>query len=219
MRTYIQRACRKVTLLALLYTYCSTATAQTYQCIACKDINAIQSLKPYAAFTHQHQDFFGKAFSFQNIETGIRLNNTLHIGLYGGIFASNLQAKVHTQYRYVTACQAGITFNKVFNPNKLLHTGYGVSAGYFRFITGEGKLSPFQNIDTGAVNGLILSPQVFAELNITRWLSFRPGLSYNFYSVENNAEVTAGDISNIALNFGFYFHGVPSNTNRQVDIK
>ena len=53
------------------------------------------------------------------------------------------------------------------------------------------------------LNGLVLSPQVFAETNITGWLKLRTGLTYSFYSFEDQSLIKKTDLNNIALTFGF----------------
>jgi hypothetical protein len=55
------------------------------------------------------------------------------------------------------------------------------------------------------LNGLVLTPQVFAETNLTRWMKFRTGISYSIYSFEDQSIIHKSDLNNVSLTFGFIF--------------
>lgn len=164
----------------------------------------ITDYRIYGGLAHQHQDFFNRAFSFQGIEAGVLLNNSLLLGVFGSAFVSNLEVDIANNPTFLLINQAGITGGMVRNDSKLLHTGFLLSIGYFSLAGDSRKLQLFQASDHEiTVSGLVLSPQVFAELNITGWLKFRSGLAYNSYSFDNNKMVAKSDLENFSLNFGF----------------
>ena len=58
---------------------------------------------------------------------------------------------------------------------------------------------------TISLSGLVISPQAFAELNVTGWMKFRTGLAYNFYSYSDHSQVSENDLQKAFVNFGFLF--------------
>jgi hypothetical protein len=171
-----------------------------------KSERTISDLKFYVGLSHQHQDIFNKAFSFQGVEAGLVINHKLLLAIYGSTFVSNLDVEVHDNPMYLMMNQAGFIGGLVNNDSKLLHTGFLLSVGYFSLSADKLKLPMFSsdNHEIG-INGLVLAPQVFAELNVLKWMKFRAGLAYNFYSFENQEMIAKTKLENISINFGFLF--------------
>lgn len=87
-----------------------------------------------------------------------------------------------------------------------MHTGWLINAGYFSLWASETDFQFFNpNNPQITINGLILSPEIFAECNIAKWMKFRTGLAYSFYSFEDQKTITKEDLQNISVNFGFIF--------------
>jgi hypothetical protein len=171
-----------------------------------KHDSIISDLKFYVALTHQHQDFFNKAFSFQGIETGLIINHKLFIGAYGSTFVSKLKAKLGNNPLYAFIAQGGFLVGAVYNDSKVLHAGWLLNMGYFSLKGDNFNFDIFKAQDIPIkVDGIILSPQIYAELNATKWMKLRTGLAYSFYSFENHSVITKSDLQNISFTFGFIF--------------
>jgi len=166
----------------------------------------INDIRLYGNLFHQHHDFFNKAFSFQGVEAGISINHKLFIGLYTSFFVSNLEANISNKTMFVWIGQGGLSVGKVFNYSKVLHSGCQLNMGYFELIADKSDIALYSvGNPVAKINGMVLSPQIFAELNITRWMKLRTGLSYNFYSFEDQSLINKDNLQNISLNFGFVF--------------
>jgi hypothetical protein len=160
----------------------------------------------YGGLQHQHQDFFNNAFSFQGVEAGILLKNSILIGIYGSAFVSNLEVEIADNPMYMLINQGGFSGGMVHNNSRLLHTGFLLSVGYFSLTGDSDKLPLFRIADHEiAISGIVLSPQVFAELNVSSWMKFRTGLAYNFYNFGSDAPIAKSDLQNFSFNFGFLF--------------
>lgn len=160
----------------------------------------------YGGLQHQHQDFFNKAFSLQGVEAGVLLKNSFFLGIYGSAFVSNLKVDIADNPIYILINQGGFSGGMVRNNSRLLHPGFLLSAGYFSLAGDGNKLPLFRIADHEiAISGLVLSPQVFAELNVSSWMKFRTGLAYNFYNFGSSALITKSDLENLSINFGFLF--------------
>lgn len=160
----------------------------------------------YGGLSHNHQDYYNQAFSLQGVEAGMILTDHLFLGIYGSAFVSNLKVEIENNPMYMLMNQAGFSGGYLRNSSKLFHTGLVLNAGYFS-LAGDDAVMPLFRIAEHeiSISGLVLSPQVFGELNVTRWMKFRTGLAYNFYSFENNIKVSGSDLDNISINFGFLF--------------
>jgi hypothetical protein len=160
----------------------------------------------YGGLQHLHQDFFNNAFSFQGVEAGILLKNSIIVGIYGSAFVSNLEVEIADNPMYMLINQGGFSGGMVRNNSRLLHSGFLLSAGYFSLAGDRNKLPLFRIAEHEiAISGLVLSPQVFAELNVSSWMKFRTGLAYNFYNFGNGSMIAKSDLENFSINFGFLF--------------
>jgi hypothetical protein len=160
----------------------------------------------YGGLQHQHQDFFNNAFSFQGVEAGILLKNSFLFAIYGSAFVSNLEVEIADNPMYMLINQGGFSGGMVRNNSHLLHSGFLLSAGYFSLVGDCNKLPLFRIADHEiSISGLVLSPQVFAELNVSTWMRVRTGLAYNFYNFGSNAMIAESDLGNFSFNFGFLF--------------
>jgi len=165
-----------------------------------------KDMKVYGGLQHQHQDFFNNAFSFQGVEAGILLKNSILVGIYGSAFVSNLKVEIADNPMYILLNQGGFSGGMVRNNSRLLHTGFLMSVGYFSLKGDSNKMPLFRIADHEiAISGLVLSPQVFAELNVSSWMKFRTGLAYNFYNFGSNAMIAESNLENFSINFGFPF--------------
>lgn len=193
---------------SVLLFVCETFAQNTkYECITCKNDTLIKEIRVYGGLIHQHQDFFNKAFSFQGVESGLVINRTLLAGAFGSMFVSNLDVSVATYpHLFVNIGEGGLFVGKVNNNSKVIHTGWLLNMGYFSLVADDADFALFQaNNPLIKLNGLVLSPQVFAEMNISKWMKLRTGLIYSFYSFEDHSVISKSDLNNISLTFGFIF--------------
>jgi hypothetical protein len=199
----------KYFLLALFMSlsFCKlSAQNKNYECITCKSDTLFKDVKLYGGLIHQHQDFFNKAFSFQGIELGAVINQSLLLGIYGSTFASNLEVKVANSPFYAFITQSGLLVGVVKNEEKVLHTGWLLNIGYFS-LTGDNSNFNITKVNQPMVklSGMVLSPQIYGELNTTKWMKLRAGLAYSFYSYEDHSFIKTSDLQNISFTFGFIF--------------
>jgi len=195
-----------ITLFFLFSSYKLNAQALNYQHIFGKSDTIIKDIRFYGAYVHQHQDFFNKAFSFQGIETGVIINHKLLLGSYGSTFVTNLDVKFANNPTFVYIGQCGLVVGSVRNDKKVLHTGWLLNVGYFSLTGDDSNFALFKADNPSIIiNGMVLSPQVYAELNIAKCMKLRTGLAYSFYSFEDQTIITKSDLNNISLTFGFIF--------------
>lgn len=168
--------------------------------------NSQSTLRFYGGLLHQHQDYFNQAFSLQGVEAGLIVKDNLFFGIYGSAFVSNLKVEIENTPMYILINQAGFSGGYVRKSSKLLHAGLVLNAGYFSLAGDDSAMPVFRIAEHEvSISGLVLSPQVFGELNVTKWMKFRAGLAYNFYTFGNNSKVSYSDLENISINFGFLF--------------
>ena len=192
--------------IALALYFCSvSAQNKKYEYITDQKDTLFHDVRIYGGLTHQHQDFFHKAFSFQGIEAGVVINHTMLAGTFGSLFVSNLDVKsTNYAHLFINIKEAGLFLGKMNNEMKLIHTGWLLNVGYFSLEGDEADFALFHSQNPLIqINGLVLSPQIFAEMNIARWMKLRTGLSYSFYSFEDQSIIKKSDMNNIALTFGF----------------
>jgi len=183
------------------------AQFRKYEPVTVKHDTLISHIRIYSGLIHQHQNFFHKAFSFQGIEAGVILNHTILAGVYGSLFISNLDAHV-ADYSglFVNIKQGGLFIGSMTKNVCKLHYGWLLNAGYFSLTGKENDFALFQDRQSiVSAYGLVLSPQVFAEMNVTRWLKVRTGLSYSIYNFEDQSIIKKHDLNNVSLSFGFVF--------------
>lgn len=164
------------------------------------------NIKPYVNLYHQHHDFFGEAFSFQGIEGGVVVQRNFYLGLYGAVFVSNLEAKINNDIQYVWIGQGGVNITYVANVENQFHPGCQLNIGYFSLRYDAENFGLFETSTASfKINGLVVSPQIFGELNVTNWFKIRTGLSYNIYSFKDNLMIKPAELNNISFTFGLLF--------------
>lgn len=195
-----------IALFMLISTFMVNAQPEGYEHLVKNDNKLITDIRLYGGLNHQHEDFFNKAFSYQGIEAGTIINHHLILGLQGACFASNLKIDLENKPSYIQLYKTGLTVGYVGNDQKVLHTGWLVNAGSFTLL---GRSADFPLFDSSAsdviIHGLVMSPEVFAEVNVTSWMKFRTGLVYSFYNFEDQSIINKNDLQNISVDFGFIF--------------
>lgn len=164
------------------------------------------AVRLYGALSHQHQDFFNKAFSLQGAEAGVIVNDKLFFGVFGSAFVSNHEIAIENNPIYILMNQAGLAGGFDCNSSKLLHAGFLLNIGCFSLAGNDKAMKLFHDDNHQiSLSGLVVSPQAFAEINVTRWMRFRTGLAFNFYNYGNHAQVHESDLGKASINFGFLF--------------
>lgn len=182
------------------------AQEQTYKSVFGKNDSLNVKTSYYGGFVHQHQNFFDQAFSYQGLEIGVLLKNKLVTGMYAATFISDLNAEIEEKPMFIRMSQAGAMIGGICKNQGILHVGWQLNTGYFSLnAEPSDSKSNFSGNSDIFINGLVLSPQIYAELNITDWMKFRTGLAYNLYFFEDEPSVEKSDIQNFSLNFGFIF--------------
>jgi hypothetical protein len=182
------------------------AENNTYEYIGnCKD-TMLQDLKFNASFLHQHQDFFNKAFSYQGIEAGVIINNNLMLNANYLLFVSSLEVMGNNMPKFIHISKAGFSVGNIYSPHKLIHSGWLINLGYFSLTSDSVDCPIFEENDSRIkVSGLVFTPEVFAELNVLKWMKFRTGLGYSFYSFTEKEYLTQTKLQNFTINFAFIF--------------
>ena len=205
---YTKMKTLNIALVVLLLISTSTLKAQesNYEYLFKKGDTLITDIQYYGGFTHQHHDFFNKAFSFQGIETGFIFNRSLFAGVYGSTFVSNLEVEMVPRKMYFSLAQAGLVLGVIYNSPKFIHTGLLLNIGYLSIVGGNEPFPLFIEPNPGInISGAVIAPQAFAEVNILKWLKVRTGIEYNFYRFEDQSVVTRNDVQNVSFTFGFFF--------------
>lgn len=180
--------------------------SSNYQTLFGNKDTLVKEIRFYGSLNHRHQDFFNKAFSFQGIEAGAIFNHKIFLGAYGSTFATNLTTKINNNNMYVFMWQAGMSLGRIYNHQKALHSGWLLNVGYFSLVGDDTDFGFFKSNEPQlSFGGLVISPEVYAEINVASWMKFRTGLAYSFYSFEDQSQITKNDLQNISVNFGFIF--------------
>lgn len=162
--------------------------------------------KIYGNLYHQHHDFFGKAFSFQGLEAGLLTSPNVYFGVYGSGFANNLKTEVNNRQKYVWIGQYGVNGGYVLHEHKRVHPGAELKIGVFSLSSDEQKFGFFKFKRAAYhLNGLVMSPQAFGELNVLKWFRIRLGLSYNWYYFKDKTSVKPADLNHVSFSFGMLF--------------
>ncbi len=173
-----------------------------------QDLNAgtREPIVIYGGLLHQHQDFYHKAFSLTGLEACAIVNHQLFLGVYGSTFVSNLKVENAGSFQYVHLWEAGLTFGTSMNDSNFFHPGFILNAGYVSLSQDQEDFSMVRNADPEIrMAGMVLAPQIYGELNITKWLRFRTGLSYGVYAFDDQGLIKETDLQNVAFDFGFIF--------------
>lgn len=165
------------------------------------------------ALTHQHQDFFGKAFSFTGLECFVVINQHYLAGAYASTFLSTLSVEVGDNPLYLYLWQTGLVTGISTNDSNRVHAGVlaNVGAITMHYNSTDFSVLNWSEQETKRT-GLVLVPQGFVEINLTRWLRTRVGLAYDFCVIEKQPQFNGTELQNISINFGFVF-GTFKNSN------
>jgi hypothetical protein len=159
-----------------------------------------------AGLTHQHQDFFHTAFSFTGVEASAIVNHQFSLGVYGSTFLSNLKVENAGNPLFLHAWQAGLRFGASMNDSKFLHAGLSLNAGYVSIAGDHHDFSVFRRADPEIeISGLAIVPQLYGEMNATKWLKLRMGIAYDIYALKDRSWIRKSDLQNVSFNFGFIF--------------
>jgi hypothetical protein len=158
------------------------------------------------ALTHQHQDFFGEPFSFTGAECFVIINHHFLGGGYGSSFLSPLRVEGAGDPLFLYLRQAGLAMGVSTNDSTMLHAGALLNVGAMKLYYSSTVFSLLKrpNVQTQRT-GLVITPQAFVELNLTRWFRTRVGLAYTLCVIDTLPQVRGADLQNFSLNFGFVF--------------
>jgi hypothetical protein len=160
----------------------------------------------YTSLLHRHQNFFGEAFSFQGIEAGAIVNPNFFLGIYGAAFASNLKVEIDQTPMFVNIWQTGLTIGQIYKKENFLHPGWLINTGYFSLVSDDSEIKLFNPVNPAIKEyGIVVSPEIYAEINVSRWMKFRTGLAYSFYAYQSQSAISKSDLQNVSINFGFSF--------------
>jgi hypothetical protein len=167
---------------------------------------AFNKPRMFLTLNHEHENFFGKAFSYQGISTGVVLQNGWSMGLFLSTFASNLKAKIEDKPRFVNAWKNGFMVGKIYRTEKRFHPGWQLTGGNFNLGAAEKKLQLFSTLHAVyRINGLVVSPEIYGEVDVCQWFSVRTGLAWSYYNYPNDDVIKQSDLNNFSIDFGFIF--------------
>jgi len=177
--------------------------------LSAQEVNPIEAnnkMEFYGGLNHQHHEYYNKVFSFQGIEGGAILEHHYLFGVYGSTFVSSLEVDINNAATFLQMWQGGLMTGIMTDNRKFLHAGLLFNIGYIS-IVGDETNFPLFKVDNPSIRmgGLILDPQLFTELNVTKWMKIRTGLAYDFYGFKDQSLIKKSDLQSISFNFGFLF--------------
>lgn len=152
-----------------------------------------------AGLTHQHKNFFQKPFSYTGLEVSAIIHHHFMFGIYGSTFLSTLTVETATIPLDLFIWQTGMLFGISTPDTNLFLAGLLFNTGYISVIGNKKSDPEIRNC------GLVWVPQVYGELNVSKWLRLRIGAAYDFYKLTDKSYIATSDLQSISFNFGFVF--------------
>ncbi len=159
--------------------------------------------------------FAGPIFEFSSVHNnfgfstggggGLLLNQTIFIGGYGMGLAPVIGTDVilnNVNYDNLEIAfgHGGLWFGYIHNYRKLIHFGASTKLGWGNITLNDHRLAnPY------ADNVIVITPQVEAEMNISRWFKINVGLGYRLVSGVNETVLNKKDFNSPQLTVGFIF--------------
>lgn len=134
---------------------------------------------------------------------GVLLNQTLYIGGYGMKLAPVIGTDVtinNVNYDNLEIAfnHKGLWFGYIHNYRRLIHFGASTKLGWGNIRLNDPQLpNPYED------NVMVLTPQVEAEVNISKWFKVNLGLGYRIVTGVNESVLTSGNFNSPQLTVGF----------------
>lgn len=160
--------------------------------------------KVYAGLSLKHLAV--KSNTLPGIEAGVVLADHLYAGVYGMGTAGNFSVITPSDTLNVMFGECGLSLFFTDRPTALLHFGGGLRLGYVSLHAADKEIKLFEAVDAVAEdNALVYHPEVFAEVNLTRFSKVRIGAGYSFYLFEQENILCNKDLDSWTMNLGIVF--------------
>lgn len=193
-----------ITALFVAFTCVYAQTDTTYNYLFNKEQGQKNLWKPYASMTFQH--LYVKTNTMPGIELGMTLNNHFLVGIYGQGTVGNFSHMHHDTLYNIMLGEGGVVFGYVTKPNQTLHFGGTFKLGYTSLVADDEEIKIAKDFEPVAEDdGVVYHPEVFAEINVSKYMKVKLGAGYSFYLLNNENIVCNTQLDSWTLNFGIAF--------------
>jgi hypothetical protein len=164
--------------------------------------------KCYSTLTFQH--LCVKTNTMPGLEVGLAMNNNLMLGIYGQGTVGNFYNESYAGNFNVVFGEAGIMAGYLSEPNKTLHFGGLLKLGHVSMFADDEEIKIFKGFEPVAKDkGIVYHPEVFSELNVSRYMKIRLGAGYSFYLLDRENIMCNKTLDSWTLNMGIVFSNFP----------
>jgi hypothetical protein len=182
----------------------SNAQENGYDYLLNKGSNQKNLWKPYASLTFQHLNI--KTNTMPGVELGVSLNNNFIMGIYGQGTVGNFSHVTNEVLYNIIFGEGGIMLGYVTRPNKTLHFGGTFKLGYISMVADDEEIKLFTDFEAVAEDaGVTYHPELYSELNISKYMKVRLGAGYSFFVFDNEKVMCNKSLDSWTLNLGFVF--------------
>jgi hypothetical protein len=194
-----------IILLALASTFIlSSAQDNGFDYIFNKPLSQKNSWKLYGELTFQHLNV--KTNTMPGLEVGVTFNNNFMMGVYGQGTSGNFYHLYNNTEENIMFGEGGFVVGYIKEPNKILHFGGLFKLGYISIVADDVEMELFKDFEpTAEDNGMVYHPELFSELNISKFMKARLGVGYSFFVFDNETVMCNKSLDSWTLNLGFVF--------------
>lgn len=179
----------------------SNAQEPEYNYLLKKEEGSKNSWKPYAGLTFQH--LYVKTNTMPGIEAGLTLNNNFLVGIYGQGTVGNFSHEYEGNISHIIFGEGGLVAGYITEPGKTLHFGGTFKLGYMSMVADDQEIKLFSDYEPIAEDaGVVYHPELFSELNVSKFMKVRLGAGYSFYLLNNENIICNQSLDSWTLNLG-----------------
>jgi hypothetical protein len=181
-----------------------TAQENSYDFLLNKENNPRSLWNFYGGFTFQH--LYVKTNTMPGLELGVVLNRNFMMGAFGQGTVGNFSHLHNTENYSVMLGEGGIMAGYVTEPFKTLHFGGTFKVGYVSLVADDEEIKLFSDFEPVAEDaGVVYHPEIFSELNVSRFMKIRLGAGYSFYLLNDESILCNTELDSWTLNMSLVF--------------
>jgi len=167
-----------------------------------------EKIKPkfYGALLFEHQSLITN--TKPGLEIGFLFNNAFFAGIYGMGTSGNFATQINGMLSNNMFGESGVVLSYAIASNKPCHLGGSFRLGYVSVVGDDEEIKLFDDLSERNVvedNGFTFHPEIFGELNLSKYAKIRLGVGYSFYSFADEKPICNKTIDSWTMNLGIVF--------------